>query len=441
MMESESPPPHSLVVRLNHTLKRRTFRSLVHRNYRLYFFGQLVSFIGSWVQTTAMMWLAYDLTNDPGWPAYLLVAQVGPTLLLGPLGGSLADRYSKRTLILATQLAFMLNAALLAFLVGLGWATPALLLAAQAASGIIQGIDLPTRLAVVTDLVPREDVVNAVGLNSLLFNSARAVGPALAGVIFLTASRFDGFGLPAHAGAFACFALNAVSYLAVLRALARIELPRSTVKETSGGSFWEGFRYLASRRELLALVGLTGLFCVFAWPILTLLPPYTRLVLGRAEGTYSVLLSAFGGGALVGALTTATFGSIRRRGPYLLLGAAVGAAGLLLLQSVAEFVPAFAACLLLGFGMVLYLSTGQSTMQTSVPNAVRGRTMAIWAMMLSASSLPGHLLAGLLARHYPITDVLAVMFIGVAAAMFGLTVLVFRRSLEIRPVEPDHRKI
>lgn len=436
MMESVPPTSNSIADRLNQTLKNRTFRSLAHPNYRLYFFGQLVSFIGSWIQTTALMWLVYELTNDPGWPAYLLVAQVGPTLLVGPLGGSLADRFSKRRVILATQIAFMVNASLLAGLVGFGLVTPLLLLVMQAIGGLIQAIDLPTRLAVVTDLVPREDVVNAVGLNSLLFNSARAIGPALAGLIFLAASRFDGFGLPAQAGAFACFALNAVSYLAVLRALARIEIPQSTTREASGGSFWDGFRYLASRRELLALVGLTGLFCIFAWPILTLLPPYTRLVLGRAEGTYSVLLSAFGGGALVGALAMATFGSIGRRGPFLLFGAATGGLGLLALQSASQFATAIVACVLLGFGMVLYLSTGQSTLQTSVPNAVRGRAMAIWAMMLSASSLPGHLIAGELARNHPIPRVLLFMLAGVGVAILGLAALVASGALGNRPA-PD----
>jgi MFS family permease len=437
-MESESPAP-TIADRLNRTLKTRTFRSLAHRNYRIYFFGQLVSFTGSWIQTTALMWLAYDLTNDPGWPAYLLVAQVGPTLLVGPLGGAVADRFSKRRVILATQVAFMLNAAALAAFVALDWTTPMLLLAMQAIGGLIQAIDLPARLAVVTELVPREDVVNAVGLNSLLFNSARAVGPAIAGTIFLAVDAWRAAGGPVpigRTGAFACFAINAASYFAVLRALSRIRLPDRTDGPTETGSFWSGFRYLAVHRGLSALVGITGLFCVFAWPILTLLPPYTKLVLGRAEGTYSLLLSSFGGGALVGALVTATYGSIERRGPFLILGATTGGLGLFTLVTVSTFAPAILACVLLGFGMVLYLSTGQSTLQTSVPNAVRGRALAIWAMMLSASSLPGHLIAGEMARNHPIPRVLLVMLVGVAVAIAGLMALVASRTLEKRR-QPD----
>lgn len=425
------PNIESRSFRLRRALRNRTFRSLQHRNYKLYFFGQLVSFTGSWIQTTAIMWLAYDLTGDPGWPAYLLVAQVGPTLLLGPLGGTIADRFPKRGIILATQCAFMLNAFLLAVFVATDLLSPGLLIAMQLVSGIIQGIDLPTRLAVVAELVPKDDVVNAVGLNSLLFNSARAVGPAVAGLFFVIAKALSEVWptLPvSRLGAFGCFSVNAISYVAVLWALSRIQLPPPCPKHSDRGPFWDGLRYLISRRDLAALVVLTGSFCTFAWPVLTLFPPYTKLVLERAEGSYSLLLSSFGSGALVGALTTATFGSIQRRGQFLLIGATAGWLGLFLLFLVNVLPLAMLACLVLGFGMVLYLSTGQSTLQTSVPPPVRGRAMAIWAMMLSASSLPGNLTAGLLAREYSVPDVLLVMLAGVAVTLVGLIALVVAKK-------------
>lgn len=416
--------------RLGNVLRNRTFRSLRHPNYRRYFLGQIVSFTGSWIQTTAMMWLVYDLTNDPGWPAYLMVAQVGPTLLIGPLGGAVADRLPKRAVILATQCAFMLNAMLLTAFVASDLATPSILLAIQCVAGLIQGIDLPARLAIVTELVPREDLVNAVGLNSLLFNSARAVGPGIAGLAFILGKALsDGSGA-SRTGATICFAVNAVSYLAVLFALWRIALPDRSTPKSERGSIWDGVRYVASRRELAALFALTGCFCVFAWPALTLLPPYTKLVLGKAEGSYSLLLSSFGGGALVGALATATFGSLRRRGRLLLLGGSVGWCGLLALWHVNVLGLAMLACVWLGFGMVLYLSTGQSTMQTGIPDALRGRAMALWAMMLSASSLPGHLIAGELARSYPVPDVLLVMLVGVSVALVGLARLVVSKAFK-----------
>ena len=162
-------------------LRDTTFRSLRHRNYRRYFFGQAVSFTGSWMQSAALMWLLYDRTGDPRWPSWILVAQVGPTLLLGTWGGGLADRYPKRRLIFATQAAFLVHAIVLTLLVATHLATPLLILGLMVVSGVIQAIDLPARLAFVTDLVPKEDLINAVGLNSPVFNSARMIGPAAAG--------------------------------------------------------------------------------------------------------------------------------------------------------------------------------------------------------------------------------------------------------------------
>ncbi|HUR54383.1 MAG TPA: MFS transporter, partial [Gemmataceae bacterium] len=170
-------------------LRDTTFRSLRHRDYRLYFLGQIVSFTGTWMQSAALMWLMYDRTGDPRWPSWLLVAQVGPTLLFGPLGGALADRVPKRDLVIRTQTAFLANAVLLGFVVALDLGVPWLILVLVAANGVIQAIDLPARLAFVPDLVPREDLVNAVGLNSLLFNAARAVGPAVAGLLFVIAAQ------------------------------------------------------------------------------------------------------------------------------------------------------------------------------------------------------------------------------------------------------------
>jgi MFS family permease len=168
-------------------LRDTTFRSLRHRNYRRYFLGQIVSFIGSWMQSSALMWLLYDRTGDPRWPSWVLVSQVGPTVLLGTWGGGLADRRSRRGLIFTTQSAFLCHAILLALLIAFDLIPPEFVLVLMAVSGVIQAVDLPARLAYLPDLVPTEDLINAVGLNSLLFNSARALGPALAARLFLVA--------------------------------------------------------------------------------------------------------------------------------------------------------------------------------------------------------------------------------------------------------------
>ena len=432
----DAGPPLSRPPGLFTALRQATFRSLRHPNYRRYFFGQIISFTGSWMQNAALMWLMFDRTGDLRWPSYLLVAQVGPTVLLGTWGGHLADRWPKRKLVIRTQAAFLVNAILLALLVGTGLALPLIILGLQVVTGVVQAIDLPARLAFVPDLVPKEDLINAIGLNSLLFNSARAVGPAMTGLIFLATDVVlpllpDGTN-PVTLGAICCFGFNAISYIAVLVALRGIRVPgdgHESLRPESGSAL-EGVRYLLRRPALAGLVFSTLVLCVFGWPVLTLFPGYTRRQLGLAEESYSFLVSALGAGALVGALTTATFGTTGRRGSFLIFGAVAAAAGILGLSSVAtlEAAAGFAACV--GFGLILFLSTGQSTLQLAVDDGTRGRVMALWAMTLSASAPIGHLLAGLAAEAVGLAIVLRTMAIGVGAVALGLAALTAWRGWE-----------
>lgn len=410
-------------------LKGTTFRSLRHRNYRRYFFGQIVSFTGSWMQSAALMWLLYDRTGDPRWPSLLLVAQVGPTLLLGAWGGKLADRHPKRQLVFITQSIFLIHAVLLTALVAFNLVSPWLVLAFMVVSGMVQAVDLPARLAFVPDLVPKADLINAVGLNSLLFNSARAIGPALAGLIFLLANELVRlFPTGAHAvtlGAVCCFAFNALSFVAVLIALSGITATGGlhSGKQGASGSIWDGIRYLAQHPTLGGLVVLTLFMSVFGWPLMTVLPAYTRLNLGLGEQTYSLLVSAVGAGALVAALATATFGSSARRRLFLVIGAVVCAVGLLAISLVTRPDLAAIGCAGVGFGLILYLSTGQSTMQLAVPDEKRGRVMALWAMTLSASAPLGHLLAGQAVSVMGVSPVLQTMAAGVGLVTIVLGLL------------------
>jgi MFS family permease len=404
------------------TLRDVTFRSLRHRNYRLYFYGQIVSFTGSWMQSAALLWLVYDATADALWPALMIVAQLGPTLLLGPVGGSLADRFSRRKVIVCTQLLFLVNALLLTLVVATNCASPWLLFTLALANGAIQAIDLPARLAYVPDLIPRVDLINAVSLNSLLFNTARAIGPALAGGLFLLAGWLVPFlpeTRPVILGSIGCFLLNAMSYLAMLAALRRIDATESDHQSKPTGSPLEGFRYILARPVLAALLVCTGLVSVFGWPTLVLFPPYTRLVLQHAEKEYSLLVSALGLGALLAALANATYGTPARTRVFVILGSSLTALGILGLALGNTMPGALLSSAVFGFGMILYLSTGQSVLQLNTPNEARGRVMVLWPMTLSGSTLLGNLVFGWAAREYPIPDLLAVMAGGV-----GLTALV-----------------
>ncbi len=201
-------------------LRDTTFRSLRHREYALYFIGQGISFTGSWIQTTALQWSVFSTTRDPIWPPLLMIAAVAPTMLLGAVGGALADRFPKRPLIMICQVLFLVNTAALAALVWAGHAHPTVALALAAMNGLVSAVDVPARLAYVPDLIPRDDLVNAIGLNSLLFNLGRAGGPALAGLVFLFAATLPGGEVSSEVtriGATICFTLNALSYAAEWR--------------------------------------------------------------------------------------------------------------------------------------------------------------------------------------------------------------------------------
>lgn len=429
-------------------LRDTTFRSLRHQNYRLYFFGQIVSFSGTWMQQAAMMWLVWTLTNDAAWPARLLVCAVGPTLLLGPWGGSLADRPGKLALLMRTQTAMLVTAVTLTLLVAFNLVTPWVLVAVQLTNGIIQAIDLPMRLAFVPTLIPKDDLINAVSLNSLVFNSARAVGPAMAGGVFLLTKKLNTYGVlesvdSTKAGIVLCFALNAMSFLAVLVALRAIQtsgtLAKPTTKPRAGGIL-DGFKYVANQPVLLALLGLTIGVCSFGWPALSLFPAYTGQVLGLEEKEYSVLVSGLGSGALLGALSTATFGTIGRRGLLLTLGAGMACLGLFGLAVAPLLTVAVVVAGLLGFGLVLFLSTAQSTLQLSVADEMRGRVMSLWAMTLSVSAPLGHLCAGELANSRGVTVVILGLAVGMAsfAAMAAfLTLTVGWTPKQHRPKEAD----
>jgi len=388
------------------------FRALRHRNYRLYFFGQLVSVIGSWVQTTALMWLAYRLTGQSQWPALIATAQILPTFFLGAWGGALADRVSKRALIFTTQAALLLLAVLLGGLVLSGHVTTWQLLAISLAVGVVNAIDLPARLSFVMDMVGREDLVNAVALNSLLFNAARVMGPAIGGLML---TRLG----PGH-----CFLINGLSFFAVLAALALMDVSGTSRSPPRPGlrALLDGWGHVARRPALACLMAMTGLISLFGWPFLTLLPALADSTLA-GQGTalteapgadalehgagYSQLLVGTGCGALLAAFTLAAFSGPRWRRPFLIAAVAAAAAGLCGLALVREMVAAVAGCAVVGFGLVLFNATSQSMVQLSTNDDNRGRVMGIWSIIICGAMPPGNLCVGWGADTWGVSPVLA----------------------------------
>jgi MFS family permease len=410
------------------------FRALRHRNYRLYFLGQLVSVTGSWVQTTALMWLAYQLTRQSQWPALISTAQILPTFLLGAWGGALADRVSKRALIFTTQTALLLLAVVLGGLVLAGHVTPWQLFVIALAAGLVNAIDLPARLSFVMDMVGREDLVNAVALNSLLFNAARVVGPAVGGLLLTWLG-------PGH-----CFLVNGLSFVAVLAALALMDVSgRSPTPPRPGlRALLDGWEHVARQPALAGLLLMTGLISLFGWPFLTLLPALAdRTLTGSAAGPaaydpadelhgqgYSHLLTGTGCGALLAAFTLAALSSPRWRRPFLVGAVAATVTGLCGLALVGDMAWVTAGCALTGFGLVLFSATSQSMVQLSTDDHNRGRVMGIWSIIICGALPLGNLMAGRAADTWGVAPVLTGEGLAcLASAVAVLTLLaVWRRA-------------
>jgi MFS family permease len=402
-----------------------TFRSLRHRNYQLYFIGQLVSLTGTWMQQTALAWLAFDLTHESKWAGWVTAAQILPTFLIGLWGGALADRWPKRSLIFATQSGFLVLALLLTGLALGGVITPWQLLAVSMANGFVQAIDLPARLAFVMDLVKRDDLINAVALNSLIFNLARAVGPAVAGLIMAWLTPW------------ACFLANALSYVAVLWALASMNITASAHPQASTQPKHRAldvFRYVARHRSLAFLILLVASTAFFGWPFQALLPALAKQELGSDERGYGLLVSATGVGALVAAWTIATFGAMRHSNRMIAAGVALVSTAMVALAYAPRLSLATFCCAVIGFGLILFFATSQSVIQLSAGDHNRGRIMAIWAMTVSGAVPLGNLLASPAADRWGVPLVLVVQ--GMACAVTAVLLLILLRPEGEQPV-PD----
>ena len=402
---------------------RDTFAALKHRNFRLFFIGQLVSLIGTWMQATAQGWLVYQLTGSK----ILLgtVAAVGslPMLLLSVWGGSVADRHSKRIVVLFTQTGMMLTAFVFAALVGSGHIQPWHILVLAALGGVAMAFDMPARQAFMVEMTSREDLMNAVSLNSSIVNGARVIGPAIAGLLM------------AQVGMTWCFLLNGLSFIAVIAGLLLMRLPKFVPPEkihSAGRHVLEGFIYVARHRRLRILLLLFGVVGVFGWSYSVLLPAYATDILHVGESGYGALLSANGFGALLGALTVAAYGN-RVRPRLMILGGLWLFSVMLVLLAVVRWFPLVLACLAVGgWGMLLYFSTTNTLIQTSVSDTMRGRVMGIWALVFGGMLPVGGLESGLLSHAVGVPWTIAIGALVCAGAAL-VTWWVVRRN----PTTPD----
>ncbi len=371
---------------------RRGFAAMEHRNFRLYFIGQVVSLVGTWMQSVSLPWLVLLLGGSPLALGTVLALQFAPATVLAPLGGVLADRIDKRKVLIATQIGAMIEAGILFTLTFNHTITIPLIMALAVFRGLISAVDMPVRQAFAAELVPAKDLVNAIALNSASFNAARVVGPAVAGVtLALWGPAFN-------------FGLNAVSFLAVLvglwmivpSALHRVVRPEQFASVRS--SLGEGVRYAVRTPTVLWPLVLLGGTATFAMNFQTLLPLYARNTLGLGADGYGALFAAMGVGSLAGSLTLAFMGSRRPMLRLILLG---GGAFLLLEVAfglIRTPAGAFAVILLLGFASMLMVNTINVTIQNTVSNELRGRVMSLYVMVFAGSAPIGGFFAGAVAE-------------------------------------------
>lgn len=363
---------------------------LTHRNFRLFWGGQTVSLVGTWMQSVAQGWLALEISDDPFFVGLVAAAGSLPVLFFSLHAGVLADRVDKLRLIIVAQALMLVEAALLWWLVWTGHVTMGWLVGLAFAHGTFQSVDIPSRQALMVELVGREDLVDAIALNSTGFNLARIVGPSIAAVVI------------AQLGLAWCFGLNALSYLAVLAALLRIQRPPPRVAPSALSpleGLLEGLRYVRRTPTVAVLVRQTAVFSIFGMPYLTLMPVYARDVLGIGASGYGLLLSAVGVGAVMGALTLASVGKRLPLGRTL-YAALVTFALALVVVTVARRLPVVVPALLVaGFAMIVNNALTNGLLQTTAPDAFRGRVMSVYSLVFIGLSPAGSLLAGAVARE------------------------------------------
>jgi MFS family permease len=386
-------------------------RALRHRNFRLFFGGQLVSLVGTWMQTIAQSWLVYRLTGSA-----LLLGLVGfagqiPVCVLAPVGGAVADRFPRRTVVVITQTASMLLAFVLAALTLTDVIRPAHVFVLAGMLGVVNAFDMPARQAFVVEMVGREDLPNAIALNSSIVNGARVAGPAIAGL--LVGAIGEGY----------CFLANGISFLAVIGGLLAMRIPPAERRPHGDAiaAIVEGFGFVTRTEIIRALLLLLGLVSIAGMPYAVLMPIFAdRILHGGARGL-GLLMGATGVGALIGALALAARDGLRGLGRWVAVSAAGFGVSLILFALSRSFWLSVVLLVPAGLFMMVQMAGSNTLIQSMVPDALRGRVMSVYAMMLMGMAPIGALLAGALAGRIgaPGTVIAGGVACLAGAALFG----------------------
>ena len=385
------PPPRAEAAYLPARRLPKTFRSLQHRNYRLYFTGQLISVAGTWMQVVAQAWLVYQLSHSELMLGVVGFAAAIPSLLISPWGGVVVDRVNKRNLLVITQAASMVLAFILAALTFTGIVQVWQIVLLAAVTGVINAFDGPARQAFVVEMVGREDLPNAIAVNSMMFNGARIIGPALGGILLATV------------GTAWCFFINGLSFLAVIGCLLLMRLtPRTQILQI--GSPWNdlkhGLRYVLRHREIFALLTLALIFSVFGISYNTVLPAFIDQVLHAGATGYGAVNAFIGIGAVIGAFIMAHYGDRGQRGRWLVGMNLAFPFMLVLFAFNTQFVLALGLAVGLGVGFMLVFTCINTLLQTNVDDKMRGRVMGLYTLTFFGFAPFGNLAMGRLAEQW-----------------------------------------
>lgn len=399
-------------------IRRGTFAALRHPNYRLWFFGQMISLFGTWMQTTAQGFLIFELTRSPAYLGLVGFASGVPTWLLTLYGGVMADRVPRRKLIAITQSCMMVLALVLATLTFLRIVQPWHVLVLASLLGIANSFDAPARQSFVSEMVGPEDLTNAIALNSTMFQAATVVGPAMAGITY------------AMFGPGWCFTINAISFIAVIGALLAMNLPphvHPAGTMSALDELREGTRYIRSQPTIRVLITMVAVSSMFGLSFSTLIPAWSVNVLGGGAGISGLLFSARGTGALLGALFIASLGRRIMRGRLLIAGSFLYP---LLLFALALVRGLPASLLLLagaGVGTILVNNLSNAIVQTSTPDRLRGRVMGTYTWIFFGCMPLGALWSGTIAGR--LGEPAAVMINSAIAFLFALGIRVLYPGL------------
>jgi MFS family permease len=377
---SNSAPPKSPNSALSVTL-----RALKHRNFQLFFGGQLISLTGTWMQSVAQAWLVYRLTGS----AFLLGA-VGfagqfPVFIVAPIGGIVADRYNRRKVVIGTQVASMILAAILAALTLARYIQVWHIFVLSALLGVVNAFDIPGRQSFLVEMVGKEDLMNAIALNSSMFNGARVIGPAIAGI------------LVARIGEGWCFFANSVSYIAVIISLFMMKVPKHSHRPSDASPIahiLEGFRFARDTAPIRAILLLLGLVSLVAMPYTVLMPIFADKILHGGARGLGVLMGMTGVGALMGALTLASRRGVHGLGRWVAFSCGAFGVSLILFSLSKNFLLSAILLLPVGFFVMLQMSASNTLIQAMVPDELRGRVMAMYSMMFMGMAPFGALFGG-----------------------------------------------